>query len=630
MKRFLLVLITISFVWNVVSQTRLNKEVSNFETQNIASVSQLDSKYFPLGYCRTGAEIKKRSGFGLKGKDFNTVVCIKLPATTMKRYVGDKISAINVGFANNVSNMTVFVKNKLNSKSLATKKIDGKLGWNQVVLDNPIVIENKDYYIGYSGTIPKGTGAAARLETEVSENALIIKNQGRFDDYTTYFQGANSTAAVQALLEGDESHFTNTLELVDFNWNKYHKFNEKITVPFILKNLGKNDVTKCEITCLYGTESIKKEFEIDCKPETKVTVDFELQLSDIDKVKFKITKVNDVKKDITILDKEFILYKDEDLITRKVLLEQFTTEQCQFCPEGARIIKNVIAKKGYKDKIIWLGHHAGFGKDKYTLEGSISLTSLYGGKTYAPAMMLDRTYFESFARYENAPIVGFVFEKEEDSMRFVEQMLNKALSVPTFLTVNIKQENPTVNTTNDVKFIISGTYTGKKLPKDELFVSVYISEDGIKTTNQKGVNGTYTHDHLIRKMLGTVEGTKITWNGNQYSVEVGGKIKSSWNKEKLKVTAFVHKNLTNEINDLEVLNVEQQKLQISTGVNSVYAKSLNVFVKNGKVVVNGEYNSVKVFTIEGKELENNDLVKGAYIVKVKNGNDWAVKKILVL
>ncbi len=70
-------------------------------------------------------------------------------------------------------------------------------------------------------------------------------------------------------------------------------------------------------------------------------------------------------------------------------------------------------------------------------------------------------------------------------------------------------------------------------------------------------------------------------------------------------------------------------MEVPTGINSLYAQSLNVFVENNKILVNGDYTSIKVYTVEGKEVVNNNLQKGVYLVKVANGSDLAVKKVVV-
>ncbi len=310
--------------------------------------------------------------------------------------------------------------------------------------------------------------------------------------------------------------------------------------------------------------------------------------------------------------------------TKKVLLEQFTTERCPNCPKGAERIKEVLKKNNYEDKVIWIAHHTGFGMDKYTLRESKDFLRFYGRSGYfAPAMMLDRTvFYESFA--ENIP-VNSVFS----NLEHIKKLISVALSVPTSVSLKIEQDNSNVNQTNDVKIKVSGTYKNET-PKEELYVSVYLVENGIQSKTQKGSDShIYTHNHVIRKMLNGSQGTKIEWNGNTFSVELEGKLGKYWEKKNMKVVAFVSKNYKNKLDNSQILNAEEVKLEVPTGLNSFYAQSLNIFVENNKIFVNGDYTSIKVYTVEGKEVVNNNLPKGVYLVKVANGSDLAVKKVVV-
>ncbi len=310
--------------------------------------------------------------------------------------------------------------------------------------------------------------------------------------------------------------------------------------------------------------------------------------------------------------------KEDNSVNRKVLLEQFTTEYCGYCPGGARRIKAILSKPDYKEKVIWIAHHIGYYEDSYTISDSKKLIPFYGTEgEFAPAMMMDRTYFKNFSEKIGVPIASVGYAN------FIENMVKKALAVPTFITVNIEQENKE----NDIKIKVTGSYKGT-LPTENLFVSVYITEDGIISTNQAGTNGKYTHNHVIRKMLGGINGTQITWNGNNYSIEVKGKLDSSWNKDNLNIIAFVAKS-PNSISNANVLNTEKEKFKVQTGINPIYAQSLNIFVNSKKVIVNGNYTSLNVFTIDGKKVTNNNLKPGIYLVRVKNNADLAVKKVIV-
>ena len=68
-----------------------------------------------------------------------------------------------------------------------------------------------------------------------------------------------------------------------------------------------------------------------------------------------------------------------------ILLEEFSTTPCGFCPDG-----DVIAAQLIKDhpNVIWMTHHAGFGTDSLTVPESIPIANTF--TTFAPGACLDR------------------------------------------------------------------------------------------------------------------------------------------------------------------------------------------------------------------------------------------------
>lgn len=76
--------------------------------------------------------------------------------------------------------------------------------------------------------------------------------------------------------------------------------------------------------------------------------------------------------------------------TRKqVLMEEFSTAPCQFCPDAAVLIEQFEAQ--YANRLIVVQHHAGFGTDAMTIPAHQEYASgLSGGSAFAPAAAIDR------------------------------------------------------------------------------------------------------------------------------------------------------------------------------------------------------------------------------------------------
>ncbi|MBL0177247.1 MAG: Omp28-related outer membrane protein [Ignavibacteria bacterium] len=73
------------------------------------------------------------------------------------------------------------------------------------------------------------------------------------------------------------------------------------------------------------------------------------------------------------------------LPVKRILLEEFSTAPCGFCPDG-----DLIAAQLVKDhpSIIWVTHHAGFGTDSMTVTESKAIASAF--TTFAPGACIDR------------------------------------------------------------------------------------------------------------------------------------------------------------------------------------------------------------------------------------------------
>ena len=82
---------------------------------------------------------------------------------------------------------------------------------------------------------------------------------------------------------------------------------------------------------------------------------------------------------------------------RHILLEEFSTAQCGFCPDG-----DLIASRIVKDhpSVIWVTHHAGFGVDSMTAPGSATIAGAF--VNFAPSGVIDRVlYPKHVAPYDN-------------------------------------------------------------------------------------------------------------------------------------------------------------------------------------------------------------------------------------
>src|SRR6185503_15550568 len=70
---------------------------------------------------------------------------------------------------------------------------------------------------------------------------------------------------------------------------------------------------------------------------------------------------------------------------KHILLEEFSTAPCGFCPDGDLVAAQLIIDH---PAVIWLTHHAGFGVDSMTVPESVTIANTF--TTFAPGATIDR------------------------------------------------------------------------------------------------------------------------------------------------------------------------------------------------------------------------------------------------
>ena len=78
--------------------------------------------------------------------------------------------------------------------------------------------------------------------------------------------------------------------------------------------------------------------------------------------------------------------------TKKVVVEEFTSEKCGNCPSAVQMFEGVMAEASMKDKIIPICHHSGYQEDWLCSQAARDYVWFYGGSSgnVAPAFMIDR------------------------------------------------------------------------------------------------------------------------------------------------------------------------------------------------------------------------------------------------
>ena len=235
---------------------------------------------------------------------------------------------------------------------------------------------------------------------------------------------------------------------------------------------------------------------------------------------------------------------------KRTLIEEFTTVQCGFCPEGHLVLDGILEKY---PNVIGVCHHAGFGTDAMTIsQHSTYATDFADG---APTAAIDRHRFPGDAG--NIAISRNIWESSA-----VDRLNVPApCRVQAFGTFDKNSKN--LNATVQVEFV------DYALPGD-LRITVFLVEDHVSEGTganwdqhsyfyntvghpfyQKGIyNGSYAympkydHRHVSRAVLSPVWGTTGVIPNSPKPGDVKTKnytytIPANWNADSVYLIAFV-------------------------------------------------------------------------------------------
>jgi outer membrane protein Omp28/type IX secretion system substrate protein len=150
--------------------------------------------------------------------------------------------------------------------------------------------------------------------------------------------------------------------------------------------------------------------------------------------------------------------------TKNVLLEEFTTVPCGFCPDGALVVEDILANH---TNVIATGVHAGFGTDGMTIPAATSYANAF--TTGAPTAVIDRKYFEGES---NVAISRSIWEQK------VVDQLNSLTPCNVILSGTYKTATRELNLKVDANFVDFA-------PKADYRVTIQVIEDSVTGTGSQ-------------------------------------------------------------------------------------------------------------------------------------------------
>lgn len=233
---------------------------------------------------------------------------------------------------------------------------------------------------------------------------------------------------------------------------------------------------------------------------------------------------------------------------RRVLLEIFSTERCNQCPQAHSNIARIFGDGG--DSIVMMGHHAGFYTDDLTIPESVEYEWFYTPNRglYAPAAMMNRTYdalnaSDTFA--DGVPVF------DGSSARKLQSAYASAIAAP--LSVKVELTTTYDADSRQLDVTVSSSLLRRLPNAGQLRMNVFLTEDSIFSATQSGAYGSYYHRHSVRQCLTGTWGESINLN-QPVTCTYNMTIPADWNEQRMEVIAFVSGYDAQDRNNCQVLN----------------------------------------------------------------------------
>lgn len=592
---------------------------------------------------------------------------IRLPASLLNKYVGCKIDSIEVvlgartgtGLAatdvavegvKRGNGLTAFVCKDLEKviegdvlTSVSTQ--DYASGYNKFKFNNSVTIEkDQDLYLGYYINLNPGEN----LDAIAFDDPLVMGYSGEkgnsFLAVDFYWQSNSGypmavngqtyymNAAIRGIASGDKFPDGDVGLISLSSGNDYYvECNSPATYQAKLRNYSPETVKSMEFSVsVNGKESdnvVLNDLNVPSHEITTIDVPGVKinQEGNLD-VKLTVKKVNGVD-DSDVADNEmtsssFAYREGGQILRRNVLLEQFTSEGYKDADFVNESYKGFIADQS---NVIWVKHHVktslGF-VDQFVTDFEKKYVALYGGATtFFPAACFDRM---KFLGMQDPGPAYFV----ESNVAF-ETMLGNVNLIPSFAELNVRPKHNEADNTITAKVNVN-TQANVMPGQTDLRLTTWLVEDGIVSTEQKGVSGEYIQDGVIRAVLSEdVWGDKVDISSYSASKEYSIAVDPKWNLANMRVVSFLSNyDPTNKV--YQLYNSRESKVQVSSGISSVVlTPGSMVTVTDGNVeAINGN-TLVGVHDLSGRSFTGKNLPKGMYIVTVSDGKQQSAVKVVV-
>ena len=505
----------------------------------------------------------------------------------------------------NLSNMKIWISKSLPSKvddadyvQATTEALVG--GANDFMLDTPYNIGNEGFYIGYH--VSSSTGYFIKCGGTDVANSFWIGNPSIGMNWQDLNGNGLGKLAFQVLVEGGNfSEYCATAE--DFKPTVVG-LGETVDIPVDITNMGTATLNEISytVTADGNTSEEKTISSLSVPYGAQKTVSIPVQSASKEGTYVYTLTITKVNGNINAASKNTATGKVTTVTElktwpRNVLIEEFTTEYCGYCPQATYELASFINNyPEVSNHVAVVCHHAGFYTDWLTIPASESYTWFYNsGGTYAPAFMYDRYAWDG-----KTPVEG------RSSAAGYKKRVEARMAEPSYANIVLDANF------NDGKTEIMVTCEcerGWDFCSSPARLTLFLTEDNVTARSQSGASGTFIHQHVLRSVNSTW-GSVLSWQDNKATYTYTFTLDSAWKTDDLKVIAFISGYDSSDATNCVVENVAiTVPSEIETGISSISLTNET---------------TADFYSIDGRK--KTTLEKGINIVRMPNGT---VKKVFV-
>lgn len=636
MKKLLLSVLSLCFVatglYGQEFKKMLSREMPSREMSKMAQASESDE----LKWLTNAVESGRYYSFGAGQKaSFGAVA--GLQTDKLFDYDGLQVSVIGVAVSETVSDVTIFVmkgSSAATATEVASKKVDALSGgWNYVKLDAPLTIDaSENLYVGYKMDVQESSYPAmfdaSGLDDSETEMSFAYLNGEYIDLATEPDYSDLGHPMIQVLVGGDESKLETVTFLSSSIFKYWPKGSEVIpNIQFVNNSFGSVESVTVDYSVNGVTDTEKLEFSTPVGPNSLNIMSMPLPAITItDDVDFSyvVTHVNDKPILQSEENYQFYAYDKQDAVERTLLMEKFYSQFCGYSPQGKEAIDEAIV--GYEDRVARIYHHAGYRADLFTIDESVETAAEFG-VNYSPGTMGDRMWFDALG--SNA----------FNAMQWTGDLLADFLQQDGLASLKISDSYDVE--TRELTVNVSGNCI---VTPDNKKITVAVTHSNYSSFQKNAQN--YMHDHFPILYLTAAGGddlqvntdgsydmtfkgvVPVSYNNGNGTIVTGNKV--TINLDELRIVAFISDSWDGADNDRYVLNsATKEAATVGASVAEVELAGVNVYGTDSRIVVEGDYDTVKVFNASGMETGTEGLSAGLYIVKVTVDGQSMVKKVAV-